>query len=256
MLQYIVIISLLIIPLRVFAEPEIKGTPADLAQYLDQLPGKAMIMGEAEIRVPVQRAVVVLRVVTESRSMQEALRMNQDVRVRLTDYLRKRNLPTERILASKFSSTPRFGVFSEKAKSYRVEHLMRIAVQDEAELHGAAGAVDLLEQVQYVGVEFEYADREALKDKALERACENAKQRQRVYEEQFQVELRPVAFTPSEVAAANNQANYATKRSYASGLQEATLQPADLAVAEAPTTSLGELIYTARVTVHYTVHKK
>src|SRR5437762_13237007 len=116
-----------------FAEPELRGTASELNQYLTGVPRMVSVNGEGEVRVPADRAVISLKVTTESKSLQEALRANQDARTKLLSYFNKQGIPAERVQASRFSSTPKFGLFSEKAKSYRVENVVKVTVLDEKE---------------------------------------------------------------------------------------------------------------------------
>src|SRR5258708_21865999 len=175
----------------VFAETEITGTPTELTQYLTGIPKTVMVVGEAEVRVPADKALVSLKVSTESKSLHEALPSNQEVRSKLGSFLQKQGIPADRVKASRFSSTPKFGMFGEKAKSYRVDNLVKVAVQDEKELQIAASAVDAWSEVQFVGSEFEHEDKEALKSKAGAQACENAQKRSKIFEEKLGLKLVP-----------------------------------------------------------------
>jgi uncharacterized protein YggE len=251
--------ALLAIRLAASAEPEIKGTATELAQYINGVSKTVVVTGEAEARVPAHRALLSLRVITENRSLQEALRLNLDVRNRLAEFLKKQGISSDRIQASKFSSTPKFGIFSEKAKSYRVENMVRVAVQDEKEFQNAAGTVDMFPEVQFSGVEFEYADKESLKQQAIAKACDNANERAKVYEAKLTLKLVPASFSegivaPMNAGAANYGVNTSDSRltagvpSYASGGTEP-------ATAES-ISSFGELVYTARVKVEYSVQSK
>lgn len=241
-----------------FAEPEIKGTATELAQFLNEVPKTVMVTGEAEIRVPARRAVLSLRVITENKSLQEALRVNLDIRSKLTDYLKALGMPAERIQASKFSSTPKFGMWGDKAKSYRVENAMRISVQDEKEFQAATGVVDKWVEVQFDGVEFEYADKEQQKQNAIAKACENTRDRVKIYEEKIGVKLMPTRFSEGEVEKRNiGPANYAVSKSFgydrslASGSESVSVS----ATGES-TSSFGEIVYTAKVSVEYAVQPK
>lgn len=239
------------------AEPEIKGTATELAQFINGIPKTVAVTGEAEVRVPAHRAVLSLKVVTENKSLQEALRSNRELRGKLAAYLNGLNIPTDRIQASKFSSTPKYGIFSEKAKSYRVENVMRISVQDEKEFQDAAGAVGKWNEVQFGGVEFEYADKELQKQNAIAKACNNANQRKRIYEEKLGLNLRPVRFDEGEVAQRNiSPANYGLAKGSA---YESNSSPTPLSArfaTDESISSFGEMIYTARVTVEYAVQPK
>ena len=119
------------------AQPELKGTATELAQYLNGVPRIVALRGEAELKQPADRAQVLLRVVTESKSLQEASRLNQEARARMLRTLAERGVPAERVQAAKFSSTPKYGVFSEKAKSYRVDNLVKISATDEKEFQAS-----------------------------------------------------------------------------------------------------------------------
>jgi uncharacterized protein YggE len=255
MRQLAVLGLVFLIGYRASAEPEIKGTATELAQFINGVPKTVAVAGEAEVRVPAHRAVLSLKVVTENKSLQEALRMNLELRGKVADYLKSQGIPAERFQASKFSSTPQFGIFGEKAKSYRVENVMRVSVQDEKEFQNAAGAVDKWAEVQFDGVEFEYADKELQKQNAIAKACDNANDRKKIYEEKFGLNLVPVRFGQGEVMQRNAvPANYGLSRGEAYGVSPLSASTSD--VAEESVSSFGELVYTATVMVEYSVQPR
>jgi uncharacterized protein len=244
--------------LTAFAEPEIKGTIPDLAHFINDVPKSVVVTGEAEIRVPAHRAVLSLRVVTENKSLQEAMRANLEIRNKLSDYLKSMGIPTDRIQASKFSSTPKFGIFGEKAKSYRLENVMRISVQDEKEFQATSSAVDKWAEVQFDGVEFEYADKELQKQSAIAKACDNANDRKKVYEEKLGLKLTPQKFSEGEVEQRNAVgANYGLTKGvgYDNKMTPLTSAVVGSATSES-VSSFGEMVYTARVSVEYKVQTK
>ena len=246
---------------RSYADTEIKGTPAELAQYLNGVPKTVMVTGDAEVRVPAHRAVLSLRVTTENRSLQEALRANNDLRGKLSEQLKKQGISADRIQSSKFSSTPKFGIFGEKAKSYRIENVMRVAVQDDKEFQSVAAAVDAWSEVQFVGVEFEYADKESLKQKAISQACDNVNERRKIYEEKLGLKLMPVRFNEGEVVQGERiSQRYPALRTY-TGVSSApaysdSAVTAGTTAAEESISSFGELVYTARVAVEFSAQPK
>jgi uncharacterized protein YggE len=161
MLKIPIVTSCLLAAYRLLADTEIKGTPAELSQYLSGIPKNVIIVGEGEVRLPADKAIVSLKVSTESKALHETLRLNQEIRAKLVDFLQKQGIPADRVKPSRFSSAPKFGLFGEKAKSYRVDNLVKVAVQDERELQIASSAVDSWPEVQFVGAEFEHIDKEA-----------------------------------------------------------------------------------------------
>src|SRR5688572_2525443 len=118
MWKSIVLVSLgfAVVPVR--AEPELKGLPRELTAYLAGVPKIVSIAGESELKIAADRALISLKVVTEHKSLQEALRLNQDIRAKVLSSLKDNGIPEDRVKPSKFSSTPKYGLFGEKAKSY------------------------------------------------------------------------------------------------------------------------------------------
>jgi len=257
-------LSLLLVTQAFAAEPELKGTPSELSQYLANLPRTVTIIGEAEVRVPADQALVSLKVTAESKSLQEALHNNQDTRSKVVAYLKSKGLPAERVHASRFSSTPKYGWLSDKAKSYRVDNIVRITVQDESEFQAVAGAVDNWSNVQFQGVEFQHRDKEASKAKALAESCENANQRKTLLEQKLGVTLQARRFSGQKVlqnAGANDirkrYGSYAADAELASGVRnKAPMEVTNFPQADEDVSSFGELVFTAEVSVEYAVETK
>src|SRR5437899_4742564 len=195
-MRHVFAISLgLLLIQRLSAEPELKGSPAELATYLASLPKTVSVTGESEVKVQADRAVINLKVTTENKSLQEALRVNQEIRNKMLNSLKERDISADRIQASKFSSTPKYGMFSDKAKSYRVENIIKITVSDEKQFQATAHLVDTLPEVEYLGIDFEHSDKEALKKKAVAQALDDAFDHAKVYEQRLAVRLVPKGFS-------------------------------------------------------------
>lgn len=239
----------------VHAEPEIKGTAVELAQYVNGIQKTVAITGESEVRVPAHRAVLTLRVATENRSLQEAFRLNTELRAKITDQLKKQGISGDRILASKFSSTPKYGLFSDKAKGYRIENVMRVTVQDEKEFQVTTSIVDAFPEVQFGGTEFQYADREALKQQAIGKAIDNASDQAKVYGDKLALKLAPVAFTENGVYPMGEMAGNASVNVVTGSSRNSPASYAKEPIEES-ISSFGELVYTARVSVTYSVQAK
>lgn len=189
------VLLLFLVTSRLFAEAELKGTPAELAKHLADLPRMVTVTGESQLKVQADRGIVSLRVVTENRLLQEALRQNQEVRSKISNTLQERGIAPERIQPSRFSSTPKHAWFSEKPKSHRVENMVKVTVQDEKEFQVVAGLADTFSEVHYLGVDFETSNKEALKLKVVNQALANAAERKSIYEEKLGVRLLPRSFS-------------------------------------------------------------
>lgn len=242
------------------AEPEIKGTATELTQYLTAIPRTVNLTGEAEIKVPADRAIVSIRVVTENKSLQDASRANQELRAKMLRVLAEKGIPAERVKASKFSSTPKYGMFGEKPKSYRIENVVKITTQDEKEFQAVANLVDATAEFRHDSIEFEHSDKDVLKKKALEQAIDKAGKKKRLYEEKLGVKLTPKSFVEGGLVAVTP---VGMRRAYAKTasieyVAAAPLKSVDSEVGgdESLPTSFDELVFKAQVTVEYTVESK
>jgi len=239
------------------AEPELKGSPGELTTYLAGLPKMVSVIGESELKVPADRAIVTLKIVTEQKLLQETLRLNQETRARVISLLKARAIPPERVQSSKFSSTIKTGVFSDRAKSYRVENLLKVKVQDEKEFQAVAQVVDTVAEVQLQGIDFEQSDKEVFKTKALDAALDNAAARKRIFEEKLGVKLTPKTFTllpQVQPARPYLTGSYPSETPASSGIGYSKRVPAD--AAEEIGSPFGESTFSVRVSVEYLVESK
>ena len=97
-----------------YGDAEIKGSPAELTAYLSNVPGIVTLTGEGEVKSPADRAVITLKITTDHKSLAEALRANDAIRNRFMALLKEGGVAADRLHASKFSSTPKYSVFSDK----------------------------------------------------------------------------------------------------------------------------------------------
>lgn len=88
MLRY-ALVSLVFMPALLSAAPELKGDPAELANYL--LDGKRVvaITGSGEAKVQADRATITLRVKTKDSAFAHALKLNREVRTKLSQQLQQ-----------------------------------------------------------------------------------------------------------------------------------------------------------------------
>jgi uncharacterized protein len=189
------------VSVSVWAQPELKGTPTELTEFLPKVPKTVFVGGEAEVKAQADRALIRLKVTTTGKGLEQALQANQQARSKLVEFLNGREIPAGQIQASKFSSTPKYGMFSEKAKSYRVDHLLKVTVQNEEQFQAVAKAVDTIPAVEYLGVDLEHSNEDSLKAQAIGRACDKANERKKVFEERLGLKLTAKGFSDPSAAS-------------------------------------------------------
>jgi len=235
------------------AEAELRGTVSEVRQHLSAVDRFVTVLGEAEVKSPADRAIVTLRLTTESKSLHDALKASQTLRTKLVNALTGHGIAADRIDAGKFSSTPRNWIFSDKVKNYKVESLVKVTVLNEAELQDTTRMLDELSGVEYGGIEFEHSKKEELKRKALSEALDSATARKKVYEEQLGIALAPYKFTE----------NVSVTPSRAIGMQGGSepsvskgSTPLGYSMAYESASGFGEKVFAAQVVVQYSVGSK
>jgi uncharacterized protein YggE len=236
----------------VCAEPEIKGAPAEIASYLAGQQVQASIVGEAEVKVPADRAVITLRLTSEHKSLREASQANHQLRATLTKYLTENGVGADGIRSAKFSSTPRTGTWTDKVKSYKIESQIEVIVHDDKEFQTAAGSVDKWSEVTYAGVKFEHSEKDAMRLKAISQACDKAMARKKTYEEKLGVKLSVKRFSESgefrpiiQRYAIDVGAQGGTSPSFTGSAKRVTT----LSGEDEPIAAFGELVFKAFVTL-------
>ena len=257
-----IFIVALVSSLHVHGETELKGNPTELVSYLSGLPQIVSLVGESDVKVPADKAEVALKVSTDSKSLVEALRLNQEVRGKLGAFLKENGLGSNQIHGAKFSSTQKYGMFGEKAKSHRVDNFLKVLVRDEKEFQAVGMAVDKWPEVQFLGIDVQHSNKEVLKAKAQTDALVKAGERRKMYEENLGVKLVAKRFQETSTSPFSNvQQNYYGFR-YNSGMEKSSLTPSVRGGSDPsePTgeagSPFGELTFTARVVVDYAVESK
>lgn len=256
--RFLICLLLLTSAASLRAEPELKGLPGELTEYLKGVPKTVNIAGESEVKVEADKAIVSLRVRTEHKSFQEALRSNQGTRAKIIAFLKERGVTEDKIQAAKFSTAPQHAIFSDKVKNYIVDNILKITVHNEKEFQAIANAADNWSEAFYEGATFEHSDKQPVKLKALREACENATQRKKVFEDALGVKLVPKKFSESAVAEPffQNRARYSGiyEGSPAKGLTaisgQGGIPPESMGEMMS---SFGELIFKAQVSVEYSL---
>ena len=244
---------------QLYADAELKGQPSELTAFLTALPPTVNVSGEGEVKAQADRAILTFNVSTEARSLHDALQANQAMRYKLASLLKERGIEASRIQTGRFSSTQKHGVFSEKIKSHRVDNMVKVTVHSEQEFQAAAGASDRFSEVTYVGVDFEYSEKEKLKAMAVGQACDNADRRRKAFEEKLGLRLTPRRFIdgPSpvnQVAPPRSYFGAVEARAPSFGSPVESVGPRDNR-AESEV-AFGELVFRSQVTIEYAVEKK
>ncbi|MFC1739290.1 SIMPL domain-containing protein [Planctomycetota bacterium] len=236
------------------AEPELKGTPSELTAYLSDIPKYVRLSGTSELKMQADHAKVEISVKTKDDLLQNALKLNQDLRGKIEKSLNSSGISSDKIAASRFSSTPRYGFFSTKPTSYEVTNLVKITIEKEKDFQEIAEIVDSYKEVEYSGISFEHSDKDQLKRKALEQTCDDVNKKKLLYETKFGVKLEPKSFIPSDIEESGKVAEGIYLRSYGRGvynkLGSSVHQEAPDEV-EAAASPFGELIFTGYITVEY-----
>lgn len=248
MQKMILVLLIVLLPVFAQAEPEIKGTPGELSNYLSSLPKEVTLVGEAKIEIQAESGVVTLGIRTEDPQLQRSLENNQRLRKEIIAKLASAGVPQGSIKGTKFSSTPEYGIFGKKPNNYVVQNILKITIENEKQLQEVAGIVDHYKDAFFQGITLKEQKKKDIKNQLLNTALANAELRRKVYEKELGIKLEPVRFVenisveqPFPVA----QRLVKSKADYMSNASIGTVEREDL--------SLGEHVYYGSVQIQYRV---
>lgn len=183
------------------AQPELSGTPAELEPFLNGLAKTVTFTATAREKVPINKAVIRLSVETEDRQLSDALKENLRLRQLVRQKLQGAGIDTTRINESRFSSTPEYGFFDERPKSFKVENSLTIEISDEAQMIAVATVSDELEQVHYMGNSTEPEDQPESNKVLVEKAIELVQSKAELFKSRLGVQLKVVEFEEQVIEA-------------------------------------------------------
>lgn len=181
------------------ADPELKGSPEELRQFLQPTENTVTLFAEAEETVYSDTAIVDLIVRTESKKLSEAMAANNLLRETLTKSMVASGLKADAINNAKFATSPQYGWFGDKPSSYEVLNRITIKVLDETHLQRIAALADQHKEVEMGGTRFEHSQKDAFENKVKKAAIAKLMRQKQDYESELGLTLQPISFRKANI---------------------------------------------------------
>lgn len=174
------------------AETELKGSPEELRQFLHPVEHTVTLTGTHENTAYSDKAILSLVITTEADRLGDSMASNTRLRTTIAQSMIDAGVNPEEINTSKFSSSPQFGWFGTRPKSFEVVNRMSVGITDEAHLQLIARLTDDNEEIIMEGMEFEHTAKEEFQDNVRKAALDKALAQRTVYEQQLGIKLTPI----------------------------------------------------------------
>jgi uncharacterized protein YggE len=139
---------------QAIAEPELKGTPAELVQYLRDVPPVVYIAGEGELKTYADQADVNLLVTVEDKSLKKAMEKYQSLCDEITRMLVEKGIASDKIVPAKFLTTQDHDWLTSKTKEYRITNSIRVSVTSQKGLESVTEIIDHMDAVSLGSIKF------------------------------------------------------------------------------------------------------
>jgi uncharacterized protein len=257
-MRHLIALLLTLSVINLHAEPQISGTPSEINKYLQPEPAIVTLTGEGQIYVQADQAIIRILVTTENKTLSEAIQRNETLRNNLTKTLVSKGVPTDRIVSSKFSSTPEQSNWSDKIKNYKVEHQVKVTIENGQQFSAIAALVDQSQEMRLQSVQPEVSDKDEQSAKALAEAFKQVEKRKAVYEQYLGQKLSPKTANETFVQSRPESTQVMARVIGNSGSypKAATPIPGIAAAEFNPTGFFGEISYRVVVSVDYYVGSK
>lgn len=236
------------------AETELKGSPEELRQFLHPVEHTVTLTGTEEETAYSDKAILSLVITTEADRLSDSMSSNTRLRTTITQSMIDAGVSPDEINTSKFSSSPQFGWFGSKPKSFEVINRMSVGITDEAHLQLIARLTDDNEEIIMAGMAFEHTAKEEFQGNVRKAALDKALAQKTAYEQQLGIKLTPINVQENVVMPRRAQP-YAMEEVAVSAVarQRGT---ADFASPPPPPQTFDEVIYQATVYVTFKVEQQ
>lgn len=237
---------------------EIKGKPEELRAFLHPEKQEVSLSANAERRVYADQAIVSVVVKNEAKTLSAAMQDNSTLRASLKESLIALGIDAENIQNSKFSSSPQYGWFGDKPKSFEVLNRVAIKISDEKSLQAVADITDKFPEMSIAGTEFKHTQKEAVHRELKKEALDKILVDKRYYEENLGVTLKTASFYDSGLKSNATLGEQELEVIQVSGMrlyreEQSRGYSSELAAPPQVQSSFEEIVYTTSISVEYTI---
>lgn len=256
MVKRLFVVLMVAASLPALAEPEIKGNPSELRQFLHPQDEVVTIYGEAEEKAYTDKAVISLVITTEDKLLAASIEANSKLRERVTKQLVKAGIAGDDIKSSKFSTSPQYGWFGKKPDNYKVVNRMAISITDERHLKEVAAIADIHPEIELSNTVFEHTQKDKFKEQVKLKALDNVMKQKAMYERNLGVKLVPVGFKDTKISHVPTQGAAVLEEVVVRGIRAGGYSSkSDYAPAQSREASFDEIRYQASISVDFKITK-
>lgn len=237
------------------AETELKGSPEELRQFLHPVEHTMVLTGTHEETAYSDKAIISLVITTEADRLSDSMASNTRLRTTIAQSMLDAGVSADEINTSKFSSSPQFGWFGSKPKSFEVVNRMSVGITDESHLQLIARLTDDNEDIIMEGMEFEHTAKEEYQENVRKTALDKALAQQAVFEERLGIKLIPINIQEN-IMVPGKARPYALEEIAVSAVrQRGAANSSSVAIAPPPPQTFDEVTYQANVYVTFKVEQ-
>ena len=255
-MRYVFILcGLILASATTMAEPEIKGSPNELKQFLHPRGNVVTLFGHAEKKAYSDQAIISLVVTTEEKQLSKAIANNQTLRQQLTKKLKASGINASAIKSSKFSSSPQYGWFGKKPASFKVVNRVAVTISEERHMTAVASIADQHREIELSDTSFEHSKKDEMNLTVKKMALDKIKSQKAFYEKSLGVSLSTVGIRDSNIRQQATRGARMLKQAMVAQPEAMMYDSAPMAASRpAPSTpSFDEVKYEANLSVDFKI---
>ena len=233
------------------AEPELKGTPSELRQYLHTGNREVVLAGFAKQSVQADVGHVTVVVHTQAKDLTAAIAANAQRREAMAQAIQSQGIDAKAIHAQKFSNSPQFSWFGKTPSSFEVINKLTVDVSDEHQLMIVTAAGTSPPELTIGDITFEYSKQREMEEQVRKSAFEDALAKKGFYEQRLGATLRPIGFQFSDMSARGTGGGELDEIVVTASRRRAAMAPPPVPNSDVP--SFDEQGYEVSVTVTFAV---
>lgn len=199
---------------------EIKGNPEELRKFLHPQKSTVSLSAQVERRVYADQAIVSVVVKNENKTLAKAMQENAKLRESLTTSLIAANVSAADIKNSQFSSSPQYGWFGDKPKSFEVINRVVVTINNEQSLQALASVTDKFDEMSIAKTEFKHTTKDDVHLELKKEAMNKILKDKAYYENTLNVDLNTLSFHDSGLNIGTTDGEIAVERIMVTGTRE------------------------------------
>lgn len=178
---------------NIFAQPELKGSPSDIREFLGTDRENIILEAESSDLIKPNQAAITLKIANSNPKLSVAMNENGKLRDKIISQLNQFGIENNFISISRFASSNN-NSWVNSPDNYEVFNKISVVVLSESQMQDVVKLIDQYKEVSIQNIEFQNITQNEFENEVRAKAIEKVLQQKSFFEKKLGLSLKPVQF--------------------------------------------------------------